>query len=280
MPKINVYLPDDLADAVRDTGIPVSAVCQQALEQAVRRVTAVRAIPLAELDAEQLAARLPHLTARLRDVLLRARDQAGAAGAAEVGTGHLLAALLDEGDNLGVRVLHTLDVSPAALAARSTTDSAPGDAAPRDAAAGDAAATRDATGAPTRWSVTGAGALELAVTEATALGHNYVGCEHLLLGLVAEPDGAAGRALRESGADLRATRRAVAAALVGYAHLRAQTAAVTSTSGGPGAVGGGPGAAPVGAEAVAAVAALVRRELAPVLARLERLEQRVGASTE
>ncbi|MFY1693869.1 Clp protease N-terminal domain-containing protein [Solwaraspora sp. WMMA2101] len=262
MPKINVYLPDDLADAVRDTGIPVSAVCQQALEQAVRRVTAVRAIPLAELDAEQLAARLPHLTGRLRDVLLRARDQARAGGAAEVGTGHLLAALLDEGDNLGVRVLRTLDVSPAALAARSTTDSAPGDAA----------ATLDATGAPTRWSVTGAGALELAVTEATALGHNYVGCEHLLLGLVAEPDGAAGRVLRESGADLRATRRAVAAALVGYAHLRAQTAGASPASGGAGA-----GAAPVGAEAVAA---LVRRELAPVLARLERLEQRAGASTE
>jgi post-segregation antitoxin (ccd killing protein) len=42
MPKINVYLPDDLAEAVRDAGVPVSAVCQRALEQAVRRVTAVR----------------------------------------------------------------------------------------------------------------------------------------------------------------------------------------------------------------------------------------------
>ncbi|WFE28522.1 Clp protease N-terminal domain-containing protein [Solwaraspora sp. WMMD791] len=272
MPKINVYLPDDLADAVRDTGIPVSAVCQQALEQAVRRVTAVRAVPPADLDAEQLAARLPHLTARLRDVLLRARDQARAACAAEVGTGHLLAALLDEGDNLGVRVLRTIDVSPAHLTTRLATDSA----------TGDAAATVEATGPATRWSAAGAGALELAVTEATALGHNYVGCEHLLLGLVAEPDGAAGRVLRESGADLRATRRAVAAALVGYAHLRAQTAGAFPASGGVNAVGGGlgTGAAPVGADAATAVAALVRRELVPVLARLERLEQRAGVSAE
>ncbi|MDG4766188.1 Clp protease N-terminal domain-containing protein [Solwaraspora sp. WMMD406] len=265
MPKINVYLPDDLADAVRDTGIPVSAVCQQALEQAVRRVTAVRAIPLADLDAERLAASLPNLTARLRDVLLRARDQARTAGAAEVGTGRLLAALLDEGDNLGVRVLRTLDVSPAALAARMATDSVTGDEAPVDAA--------------TRWSATGAGALELAVTEATALGHNYVGCEHLLLGLVAEPDGTAGRVLRESGADLRATRRAVAAALVGYAHLRAQTAGGSDDDG---AVAAGPsaGVPPAGADALAAVTALVRRELVPVLARLRRLEQRVETSAE
>src|SRR4051812_25326943 len=43
MPKINVYLPDDLAAAVRDAQIPVSAVCQNALERAVRDVTSLRA---------------------------------------------------------------------------------------------------------------------------------------------------------------------------------------------------------------------------------------------
>ena len=42
MPKINVYLPDELAQAVKEAGVPVSAVCQRALEQAVRRVTAIR----------------------------------------------------------------------------------------------------------------------------------------------------------------------------------------------------------------------------------------------
>ncbi|MDQ1521366.1 MAG: hypothetical protein QOI55_2439, partial [Actinomycetota bacterium] len=40
MPKINVYLPDDLAEAVREARIPVSAVCQRALEDALRHSTA------------------------------------------------------------------------------------------------------------------------------------------------------------------------------------------------------------------------------------------------
>ena len=177
MPKINVYLPDDLADAVRDTGVPVSAVCQRALEQAVRRITAIRDTTLAGLDADQLAARLPHLTARTRDVLLRARAQAQSAAASQVGTGHLLAAMLDEGDNLGLRVLQAVEVPPAQVAA-ALVAAAPEPAGP--------------TGVAMRFSGTGANALELAVTEATAFGHNYVGCEHLLLGLIAEPDGVAG----------------------------------------------------------------------------------------
>ena len=42
MPKINVYLPDDLAAAVRDTQLPVSAICQAALERAVRDIEAAR----------------------------------------------------------------------------------------------------------------------------------------------------------------------------------------------------------------------------------------------
>ena len=42
MPKINVYLPDDLATAVREAGIPVSPVCQKALAEAVRRVGRAR----------------------------------------------------------------------------------------------------------------------------------------------------------------------------------------------------------------------------------------------
>ena len=49
MPKINVYLPDDLADAVKEAGIPVSAICQRSLEQAVRRVVDVRAALAGEL---------------------------------------------------------------------------------------------------------------------------------------------------------------------------------------------------------------------------------------
>jgi ClpA/ClpB-like protein len=53
-------------------------------------------------------------------------------------------------------------------------------------------------------------------------GRTAIGCEHLLLGLAAEPDGIAGTTLRAQGADHRTRRRAVVAALAGYVHLRAQ----------------------------------------------------------
>ena len=43
MPKINVYLPDDLAAAVRAAGLPVSPICQQALAEALRMMEAARA---------------------------------------------------------------------------------------------------------------------------------------------------------------------------------------------------------------------------------------------
>ncbi|MFG2037009.1 Clp protease N-terminal domain-containing protein [Dactylosporangium sp. NPDC048998] len=237
MPKINVYLPDELAEAVREAGVPVSAVCQRALEQAVRRVTAIRETVLGDLDDAALAARLPNFTARARTALRLAADQAGATGDAAVGTGHVLGGLVAEGGNLALHVLRAIEIEPdrivRELAAR-----------PLAEAGGDDAARH--------FSAPAAGALELAVTEATALGHNYVGCEHLLLGLVAEPDGAGGQLLRSLGAELRLTRRAVAAALAGYVHLRA-------TQAGP----------PAADQVMAALAALTER-----IERLERLERR------
>ena len=262
MPKINVYLPDDLAEAVRETGIPVSAVCQQALEQAVRRVTAIRAISPDELAGEDVSARLAHFTARARSVVRRAVELAAAEGVRTVGTRHLLAALLDEEGNLALRVLAVLEIDPGALRRALALEST-----------SPAAGASEGAG---RFTPTAVNSLELTASEALGLGHNYVGCEHLLLGLAAEPDGVAGRVLRTLGAEPRATRRAVSAALVGYAHLRAQT------GGGPAAAAATaparPGAAPDQA-AVSAVAALVERQLRPVVERLERLEARLGAAS-
>ncbi|PZG06600.1 Clp protease N-terminal domain-containing protein [Nonomuraea aridisoli] len=243
MPKINVYLPDDLAEAVKSAGVPVSAVCQRALEQAVRRVTAIRETVLTEVDLEQPTGALTHMTARTRTVLKLATEQARAEGAAAVGTEHLLGGMLSEGTNLALRVLATMEIADGQL--RAALDRH------RPAEPG--------TGAPERFGPHAAAALELAVTEATALGHNYVGCEHLLLGLIAEPDGTAGEVLRSLGADLRLTRRAVSAALAGYVHLRAQTPQAPP----PEAVG-------------ELLTAAVRRELAPFAERLDRLEARLG----
>lgn len=237
MPKINVYLPDDLADAVRDSGVPVSAVCQRALEQAVQRITAIRQIVLSDLHHADLAGRLPAFTARAVTAQSLAVGAARDAAAPAVGTDRLLHGVLAEGANLALQVLRSMEIAPERLA---ETLAAAGPAAEPAAGPG---------GAGLRYSGPAGNALVLTVAEATALGHNYVGCEHLLIGLAAEPDGAAGRLLREAGADARTVRRAVTAALAGYSHLRAQAAPKPD-----------------------ALLAAVRAELAPLVERIERLE--------
>jgi ATP-dependent Clp protease ATP-binding subunit ClpC len=71
-------------------------------------------------------------------------------------------------------------------------------------------------------------ALELTAKEAMTLGHNYIGCEHLLLGLLAAEDGLASQVLRRMGLELRTTRRAVIGALIGFVH--AQTTSATTSA--------------------------------------------------
>ncbi|GLW32755.1 Clp protease N-terminal domain-containing protein [Actinoplanes regularis] len=268
MPKINVYLPDELAEVVKETGLPVSAICQRALEQAVRRVTAIRETSLAELSSADLEERFPLMTGRARTVLglavERASSSTGAAsqsgssvGAAtgsgsSVGTGHLLGAMIQEGGNLALHVLRAIEIEPAALLRELERQSAAETAGP---------------GGGVHFSTAAAGALELAVTEATGLGHNYVGCEHLLLGLVGEPDGVAGQVLRAAGAEPRLTRRAVASALAGYVHLRANTAAAS-------------GYAQLRSTGNADPAQLLAAALQPLIARIERLEQRLTPDAE
>ncbi|PXY22152.1 Clp protease N-terminal domain-containing protein [Prauserella muralis] len=247
MPKINVYLPDELAEGVRATGVPVSAICQRALEQSVRRVSAIRATVLGDVESDDPTARLSQFTDRTRAVIRLAVERARADGAPEVGTEHVLHGILAEGANLALRVLAALEVEPdhveRALAAAPVPETPPGER-PRAA----------------RFSGPAANVLELTVTEALALGHNYVGCEHLLLGLVGEPDGTAGQVLRALGVDAKGTRRAVVAALSGYTHLRAQSA-------------GQP-------EVATMLATAVRDQLRPVLDRLDRLERHAGIAGE
>jgi ATP-dependent Clp protease ATP-binding subunit ClpC len=236
MPKINVYLPDDLADAVRETGVPVSAICQRALEAAVRRMTAIREAALGDLDPEALAGQLSSFTARLVEVVVLATDRARSAGAATVTTGDLLAGILAENGNLALQILTAMEVSPGSLTAPTSTERGTGTEG-------------------LRFSLPAATVLEQTVGEAIGLGHNYVGCEHLLIALAGEPDGAAGQLLRERGIDARGARRAVAAALAGYVHLRASAG----------------NAPPTG------ILTAVRAELAPLIQRVERLESRLSS---
>jgi ATP-dependent Clp protease ATP-binding subunit ClpC len=238
MPKINVYLSDELAEAVRDSGVPVSAICQRALETSVKRVTAIRAATIGDLGGDA-AVQLPHFTERARTSVKIAIEQARADNAALVGTEHLLHGIVREGNNMALRVLTATEIDLKKLLAELPAP-----------ATGDHPADK--------FSGPLANAFELAVTEAITMGHNYVGCEHLLLGLIAEQDGAGGQALRAAGAELRSTRGAVAAALAGFVHHRDSAGGKTA------------------ADPAAAVAALVGKQLKPLLDRLDRLERQVG----
>ncbi|MEV6611733.1 Clp protease N-terminal domain-containing protein [Kutzneria sp. NPDC051319] len=236
MPKINVYLPDELAEAVRESGVPVSAICQRALETSVKRVTAIRAATIGELGDGDPAGKLPHFTERARTTVKIAVEKARSEGAAEVGTEHLLHGIISEGNNMALKVLLATEIDPKKLLAElpaATAQDQPAD----------------------KFSGPLANAFELAVTEAITMGHNYIGCEHLLLGLVAEQDGAGGQALRAAGAELRSIRGATAAALAGFVHHRDQSPSK---------------------DPVSAVAALVGQQLKPLLDRLGRLERHVG----
>ena len=213
MPKINVYLPDDLAEAVRDAGIPVSAVCQAALARAVREATSLQEGDEAEpgtggrrhrreRTGRGRDAGMERWTARAKRALELADEAAAGYGHDFVGTEHLLLGVLQEGGSLAIAVLAALDVEPHDLRTELEASMFPPSS---EGSEGERPLTPRAKRA-----------LDLASREAARMAHSYLGCEHLLLGLVAEKEGVAGRVLRRMGVELRVTRRAVVDTLSGY----------------------------------------------------------------
>jgi len=206
VPKVNVYLPDELAAAVKETQIPVSAVCQAALERAVRNVTAARNtedVPAYELPGVGMYGRF---TPRARKVMSLAQGAARSAKHSHVGTEHVLIGILDEGGNLAVKVLADLDVEADDLRAELQASMGP---ATKGKVKGKPEGHLPFTPLSKR-------ALEQTAKEALRLGHNYVGSEHLLLGLLATEEGVASKVLRRMGIELHTTRQAVVMALVSF----------------------------------------------------------------
>lgn len=215
MPKINVYLPDELAAAVREAQVPVSAVCQSALEAAVRKVTAARASD-APPEADRPGVGLfGHFTPRARQALGLAQQAARDVPHDYVGTEHVLLGLIDEGGNLALKVIESLDVELGDL----RTELVASFGEPTRTAGGHIPFTPLAKHA-----------LEITAKEALGFGHNYIGCEHLLLGLLATEEGTASQVLRRMGFELRTTRRAVVSALSGFVHAKSEQAARDDTS--------------------------------------------------
>jgi ATP-dependent Clp protease ATP-binding subunit ClpA len=204
MPKINVYLPEELAAAVRDAQLPVSAICQTALERAVRDVTSARGADQTPAEDGPRIGLFGRFTPRARQVLTLAEGAAREIPHNYVGTEHVLLGILDEGGNLALQVLTSLDIEVADLRAELTASMGP-------ASPGDIADHIPFTRLAKR-------ALESTTKEALTLGHNYIGTEHLLLGLLATEEGLASQVLRRMGLELRTTRRAVVTALTGFVH--------------------------------------------------------------
>jgi ATP-dependent Clp protease ATP-binding subunit ClpC len=204
VPKINIYLPDELAAAVKAADLPVSAICQKALADAVRSVgrarQGIKALRDPSFDpSTAFVERVTgHMTARLRGVLT------ACLAAGRTGTGELLVGLIDERDNLGVRLLEASGVDLAELrAAVSFTEESPSGGA--------------------LWSgltLPARSALATALEATIELGHNYLGCEHLVVGLAADASSDAGRALSAVGVDHAAVLRAIASAAAGITQVR------------------------------------------------------------
>ena len=151
-------------------------------------------------DDEHLLVRY---TVRARDSVARAREEASEMGHDYVGTEHLLLGVLADPGALSVRVVEALGVPAPEL--RDAVVEAAGPRSPRSPAAGEPPFTPRARRV-----------LDLTRGESLRLGHNYIGTEHLLLALVAEEDGIAGRVFREQGVDMDRARAEVVRVLSAY----------------------------------------------------------------
>jgi ATP-dependent Clp protease ATP-binding subunit ClpA len=211
MPKINVYLPDELAAAVRDAQLPVSGICQAALERAVRDVTSARAADETPPEDRPGLGLFSRFTPRARQAVTLAESAARQVPHNYVGTEHVLLGLIDEGGNLALEVLASLDIERVDVRA--------------ELVASMGAPTPEPLAAHLPFTRLAKRALELATKEALTLGHNYIGCEHLLLSLLATEDGLASQVLRRMGLELRTTRRAVVTALTGFVHAQQRESA-------------------------------------------------------
>lgn len=135
-------------------------------------------------------------TERARKVVFYAQEEAQKFGEGYVSTEHLLLGLVRESDSVAARVLEKLGVSLNRIRAEVEKQLPRGDARP----------SQDMTLTPRAKRV-----IDLAYDEARNLNNNYIGTEHLLLGLIREGDGLAGRVLAKLGVELEKARREVMA---------------------------------------------------------------------
>ena len=140
-------------------------------------------------------------TDRARRVVVLAQEEARMLNHNYIGTEHILLGLIHEGEGVAAKSLESLGVSLESV--RSQVEEIIGQ--------GQQAPSGHIPFTPRAKKV-----LELSLREALQLGHNYIGTEHILLGLIREGEGVAARVLVKLGADLNRVRQQVIQLLSGY----------------------------------------------------------------
>ena len=139
-------------------------------------------------------------TERARMIVVLSQEEARGLKHNYIGTEHILLGLLREEEGLGARVLDSLDITVEEVRQQVA----------RIVGMGDEVTTGQIPFTPRAKKV-----LELALREALSLGHNYIGTEHVLLGLVREGEGVAARILLDFDADGEKIRNEILRALSG-----------------------------------------------------------------
>src|SRR5579883_3288247 len=140
-------------------------------------------------------------TDRARRVVVLAQEEARMLNHNYIGTEHILLGLIHEGEGVAAKALESLGISLEGVRQQVEEIIGQGQQAP----SGHIPFTPRAKKV-----------LELSLREALQLGHNYIGTEHILLGLIREGEGVAAQVLVKLGADLNRVRQQVIQLLSGY----------------------------------------------------------------
>ncbi len=139
-------------------------------------------------------------TDRARRVVVLAQEEARLLNHNYIGTEHILLGLIHEGEGVAARALESMGISLESVRSQVVEIIGQGSQAP----SGHIPFTPRAKKV-----------LELSLREALQLGHNYIGTEHILLGLIREGEGVAAQVLQQLGADLPKVRQTVIQLLSG-----------------------------------------------------------------
>src|SRR5215210_3232994 len=160
-------------------------------------------------------------TDRARRVVVLAQEEARMLSHNYIGTEHILLGLIHEGEGVAAKALESLDISLEAVRGQVEDIIGQGQQAP----SGHIPFTPRAKKV-----------LELSLREALQLGHNYIGTEHILLGLIREGEGVAAQVLQKLGADLNRVRQTVIQLLSGYTAGKGEQVAGSQEGGGQGSM--------------------------------------------